>query len=100
MRLGGDGCVEVPSSSSMYVFCGGGGGKTWVAKQPTHQPSDNRCHLPTHQHTNHTTAEQERGGVLLDVLKMKIWNLLEPTCSGSSSDNWLERHRNIAGTTY
>ena len=78
------------------VCGGGGGGQTWGAKQPTDQPRDYPTHLPMHQHTNHTTAQQERGGGLLDVLKKKICNLLEPTCSGGSSNNWLERHWNIA----
>ena len=82
------------------VGCVCGGSQTWGAKQPTDQPNDYPSHLPLHQHTNHTTAQQERGGGLLDVLKKKICNLLEPASSGGSSNHWLERHRNIAGTTY
>ena len=83
-------------------MCGGGVGvsPTWGAKQSIDQPSDYPSHLPMHQHTNHTTTQQEKDGGLLDVLKKKFCNLLEPTCSGGSSNNWLERHRNIAGTTY
>ena len=102
MFVGGDGCVEVPSSSSLYVWCvwGVGRSQAWGAKQPTKQASDYPSHLPNHQSTNHTTAQQEMGGRLLDVLKREICNLLEPTCSGGSSNNWLESHWNIAGTTY
>ena len=95
--MGGDGFVEVPSSSLHVWGVWGGGGQPGEPSNPvTNQVSI----LTTYQHTNHTNAQQERGGGLLDVLKKEVCNLLEPTCSGGSSNNWLERHRNIAGTTY
>ena len=76
MCVGGDGCVEVPSSSSLYVFVGGcvRGSQTWGAKQPIDRSSAYRSHLPMHQHTNHTTRQQERGSGLLVVLKKKVCN--------------------------
>ena len=77
------------------VVCvgGGGGGQNGGAKQPADQPTRYHSHLAMHQHIKYTAAQHERGGALLDVLKKKSCNLLEPTCSGGSPNNWLERHR-------
>ena len=57
MCVRGDGCVDVPSSSSLYVCGWGGGGQIWAPKQPS---ANQVTMLATCQCTNTSTTIPHR----------------------------------------
>ena len=95
--MGVDGCVEVPSSSWLCVWgvCGGGA----KPSEPSNAMTTKVTILATYQCTNTPTTlvHSWRGVGACWMYQNFFCNLSQPTCSGGTSNNWLERHQNISG---